>query len=75
VISVDTSTAHLAGALGIPVFLLVAFIPDWRWRYVGGRTTWYASMRLFRQAKRGDWQGVVEAVRQALRPASTWMRS
>ncbi|MDB5405855.1 MAG: sulfotransferase [Rhodospirillales bacterium] len=63
-IAVDTSTAHLAGALGIPVWLLVAFIPDWRWRYTGDRTSWYQSMRLFRQERRGDWESVVEAVRE-----------
>jgi tetratricopeptide (TPR) repeat protein len=68
VVSVDTSTAHLAGALGIPVWLLVAFIPDWRWRYAGDATAWYASMRLFRQTERSDWTGVVGAVRRALRP-------
>jgi tetratricopeptide (TPR) repeat protein len=66
VISVDTSTAHLAGALGVPVWLLVAFIPDWRWRYRGETTSWYDSMRIFRQTARGDWDGVVAAVRQSL---------
>jgi hypothetical protein len=66
VISVDTSTAHLAGALGVPVWLLVAFIPDWRWRYRGETTSWYDSMRIFRQTVRGDWGGVVAAVRQSL---------
>ncbi len=67
VISVDTSTAHLAGALGIPVWLLVAFIPDWRWRYAGNATSWYAAMRLFRQTERGNWMSVVAAVRQELK--------
>jgi Flp pilus assembly protein TadD len=66
VISVDTSTAHLAGALGIPVWLLVAFIPDWRWRYRGETTSWYDSTRIFRQTVRGDWDGVVATVRHSL---------
>jgi ADP-heptose:LPS heptosyltransferase len=47
VISADTAVAHLAGAMGIPVWLLVPWRPDWRWSPVGGRTPWYPSMRLF----------------------------
>jgi hypothetical protein len=46
--------------------LLVAFIPDWRWRYCGETTSWYDSMRIFRQTVRGDWDGVVAAVCQSL---------
>ncbi len=66
VISVDTSVAHLAGALGRPVWLLACFAPDWR--YIAGRddVPWYPSMRLFRQAAPGEWEPVVERVRSEL---------
>ena len=63
VISVDTSGAHLAGALGKPVWTLVQFAPDWRWFVqFGERTPWYPTMRLFRQSRRGDWSPVVAQV-------------
>ena len=68
VISVDTSVAHLAGALGKPVWTLVQFAPDWRWfQQFGEKTPWYPTMRLFRQSKRGDWPSVIAAVVVALR--------
>ncbi len=66
VITVDTLAAHLAGALGIPVWNLLAFSPDWRWGLLGDRTKWYPSMRLFRQTKPGDWAGVIDDVRVEL---------
>jgi len=63
VISVDTSCAHLAGALGKPVWTLVQFAPDWRWfAQFGERTPWYPTMRLFRQSRRGDWLPVIAQV-------------
>jgi tetratricopeptide (TPR) repeat protein len=63
VISVDTSVAHLAGALAKPVWTLVQFAPDWRWfAQFGNRTPWYPTMRLFRQARRGDWAPTVAEV-------------
>jgi ADP-heptose:LPS heptosyltransferase len=63
VISVDTSLAHLAGALAKPVWTLVQFAPDWRWfAQFGNRTPWYPTMRLFRQARRSDWTPVVTEV-------------
>ena len=66
VISVDTSVAHLAGALGRPVFILLPFNPEWRWMLDGSDSPWYASARLFRQQARGDWSGCLTQVTQAL---------
>lgn len=66
VISVDTVIIHLAGALGKPAFLLNRFAGDWRWGPDGRSSPWYPSVRVFRQAQPGDWQGVMDAVVQAL---------
>ncbi len=66
VISVDTSVAHLAGALGVPVWLLVPFVPDWRWMSGREDSPWYPTMRLFRQAEEGAWEGVLHRVRDSL---------
>lgn len=66
VITVDTSVAHLAGALGKDVWLLLAFDPDFRWGLRGSSTPWYPSMRIFRQPKLRDWKSVMMEVRQAL---------
>jgi tetratricopeptide (TPR) repeat protein len=62
VISVDTSVAHLAAAMGKPVWLLLPVNPDWRWLLEREDSPWYDSMRLFRQTRRGDWSDVVERV-------------
>lgn len=67
VITVDTSVAHLAGAMGAPTWVLVAFAPDWRYHLGRDDNPWYPSMRLFRQPSDGDWQGAIAAVAQALR--------
>ncbi|HEY9749802.1 MAG TPA: tetratricopeptide repeat protein, partial [Allocoleopsis sp.] len=69
VITVDTAVAHLAGALGKPVWVLLAFAPDWRWMLEREDTPWYPTMRLFRQAQYGDWAGVFARVVAALQEA------
>ena len=58
IITSDTSVAHLAGALGRPVWVGVQRVPDWRWLLEGENCPWYPTMRLFRQTQRGDWGGV-----------------
>lgn len=66
VISVDNSTVHLAGALGVPVWTLLPYAPDWRWMLEREDTLWYESMRLFRQNSFGEWRSVFERVKVAL---------
>jgi hypothetical protein len=62
VITVDTSAAHLAGAMGKPVWLLLPFSPDWRWLLGRDASPWYPTMRIFRQPRIGDWESVIEKV-------------
>ncbi len=66
VVTVDTSIAHIACALGKPTLVMLPFAPDWRWGIAGGSTPWYASARLFRQPSLGDWIAVVASVARAL---------
>jgi Tfp pilus assembly protein PilF len=66
VISVDTAVAHLAGALGRPVWVMLAFIPAWRWLLGREDSPWYPTMRLFRQTRPDDWAGVVREVADVL---------
>lgn len=67
VISADTCVAHLAGALGKPVWILLAAAPDWRWLRDRSDSPWYPTARLFRQTVLGDWSHPLQAVAQALR--------
>ena len=67
IISVDTSTAHLAGAMGKPVWILNRFDTCWRWMLERDDSPWYPSARLFRQPALGDWENVIESVRTALK--------
>ena len=66
-ISVDTMPAHLAGALGVPVWLLLHSDPDWRWMRTREDSPWYPTMRLFRQNRPGDWRAVLSRVAAELR--------
>jgi Flp pilus assembly protein TadD len=66
VISVDTMVAHLAGALGTPVWTLLPFEADWRWLLNREDSPWYPTMRLFRQPAPGEWGPVIERVAEAL---------
>ena len=66
VIAVDTSVAHLAGALGKSVWILLSFSPDWRWLLYGEESPWYPTARLYRQPRIDDWPAVIEEVKSEL---------
>lgn len=70
VITVDTAVAHLAGALGIPTLLLLAFQPDYRWMLDRDDSPWYPSLHLYRQPTFGDWESVIRQVVKDLAPES-----
>jgi ADP-heptose:LPS heptosyltransferase len=65
-ISVDTAAAHLAGAMGKPVWILLPFSPDWRWMLDREDSPWYPGARLFRQTERGQWEAPIQAMADAL---------
>jgi hypothetical protein len=66
IITTDTSVPHLAGAMGKAVWVMLQFVPDWRWLLDRQDSPWYPSARLFRQAALGDWDGVISRVAKAL---------
>ena len=65
-VTVDTSVAHLAGAMGWPVWLLLPYIPDWRWLLDRDSSPWYPVARLFRQDETRTWSSVIERVQETL---------
>lgn len=73
VVSIDTAVAHLAGALGKPVCLLLPFAPDWRWLLKRNNSPWYPSMRLFRQAQPTDWGPPIENLKTYI--SETWLQT
>ncbi|MBI1778545.1 MAG: hypothetical protein HYR63_24665 [Proteobacteria bacterium] len=75
VISCDSAVAHLAGALGRPVWTLVTYAPDWRWPMSDAATPWYPTMRLFRQQCPGNWAAVGDEVARTLRASIEPLRS
>jgi hypothetical protein len=69
IITVDTMTAHLAGAEGLPTFLLLPYACDWRWKLEGDRSEWYPSIRIFRQGPDRKWEPVIQRIVEELNNA------
>lgn len=67
VISADSSVVHLAGAMGTPVWIALSWVPEWRWGVTGTNTRWYDSAYLFRQKKWGEWEQVIEEIKEKFR--------
>jgi len=67
VVTSDTAIAHLAGVAGIPVWVALNSLPDWRWGLKGDETPWYRTMKLFRQKTAGDWSEVFDRITAGLR--------
>ena len=70
IITVDTSVAHIAGGLGVPVWVLLTFHPDWRWFTGRNDSPWYPNAKLFRQPKTGCWKPVIDDVKNELKKIS-----
>ena len=68
-LSADSSVVHLAGAMGVPTWIALAWVPEWRWGLEGDSTSWYSSARLFRQSHANNWESVVDAMAKALNTA------
>jgi ADP-heptose:LPS heptosyltransferase len=66
VITSDTAIAHLGGALGVPTWVALKSVPDWRWMLERSDSPWYPSMRLFRQKSRGEWSTVFSSMEDVL---------
>ena len=66
-VTADTALAHLAGGLGVPTWLALSSVPNWRWLRDREDSPWYPSLRLFRQSRPGDWAGVFGRMAEALR--------
>jgi len=66
IVTADTAVGHVAGALGLPVWVATPFAADWRWLRNRDDTPWYPTMRLFRQPVAGDWDTVFERITRAL---------
>jgi hypothetical protein len=75
VVTVDTAVAHLAGALGKPVFMMTTNACDWRWHRLNVKTRWYDSMRVYRQHKQDDWSPCITAVRDGIKGMLNGRRS
>lgn len=75
VVTADTSIAHLAGSLGVPVWIALAHVPDWRWLMSRADTAWYPTARLFRQPATGDWNSVFTEMALSLSPIETKCQS
>ena len=71
VITVDSAVAHLSGGLGVPVWIMLPWNPDWRWQHGRSDSDWYPSARLFRQRLPGDWVTVVGSVAAELHNQSS----
>ena len=67
VISVDTSVAHLCAAMGIEVWLLLPYTPDWRWMHQRSDSPWYPSVKIYRQTRKGKWNHIIKTVRNDLK--------
>jgi hypothetical protein len=71
VVTPDSSLAHLAGSLGVPVWVPLSTVGEWRWLTDRDDSAWYPTLRLFRQTTFGDWESVFKRMADALRPQLT----